>query len=93
MIDIKSKEVKRSALNEVIEYIGNPRSTLPENLYADIVRMVRGCFIFTIYCCSSYDLSNSTVNDGFYLSFIISFVPGRGCDADHRYYIKMFPSC
>lgn len=52
VVDIKSKEVKRSALNEVIEFIGNPRTSVPENLYYDIIKMVRGCLIYTIYCYS-----------------------------------------
>ena len=41
VVDIKSKEVKRSALNEIIEFIGNPRTQIPEALYPDIIKMVR----------------------------------------------------
>lgn len=44
MMDIKSKEVKRLALNEIIEFLGNPKTLLPESAYHEIIRMVRWIF-------------------------------------------------
>lgn len=38
--DLKSKEVKRAALNELIDFITNSRGVLSEHIYAEGVHMV-----------------------------------------------------
>ena len=38
--DLKSKEVKRACLNELVDYITATRGVLAEPVYQDIVRMV-----------------------------------------------------
>ena len=40
MSDLKAKEIKRSALNEILDYISNYRGVLSEQLYPEVVRMV-----------------------------------------------------
>jgi serine/threonine-protein phosphatase 2A regulatory subunit B' len=40
--DLKSKEIKRACLNELVDYITATRNVLTEPVYPDIVRMV--CF-------------------------------------------------
>lgn len=42
--DLKSKEVKRACLNELVDYITATRGVLAEPVYPEIVRMV--CFSF-----------------------------------------------
>ena len=42
MSDVKAKEIKRAALNEILDYISNARSVLSEPVYPEIVRMVSG---------------------------------------------------
>lgn len=44
--DMKSKEIKRACLAEIIDYITVNRGVLAENLYGDIVKMVRKLFFF-----------------------------------------------
>lgn len=39
--DLKGKEVKRAALNELVECVGSTRGVLIEPVYPDIIRMVR----------------------------------------------------
>jgi len=41
MSDLKAKEIKRSALNEILDYISNNRGILTEQIYPEVVRMVR----------------------------------------------------
>lgn len=38
--DLKGKEVKRAALNELVECVGSTRGVLIEPVYPDIIRMV-----------------------------------------------------
>lgn len=38
--DLKSKEIKRACLNELVDYITATRNVLTEPVYPDIVRMV-----------------------------------------------------
>jgi hypothetical protein len=38
--DLKGKEVKRAALNELVECVGCTRGVLIEPVYPDIIRMV-----------------------------------------------------
>ena len=39
--DLKSKEIKRATLNELVDYITAGRGVLTEPAYPEIVRMVR----------------------------------------------------
>ena len=39
--DIKCKEVKRSTLNELVDYITAGRGVLTDPVYAEVVKMVR----------------------------------------------------
>lgn len=39
--DLKSKEVKRATLNELVDYITANRGVITEPLYPEVVRMVR----------------------------------------------------
>lgn len=38
--DLKSKEIKRATLNELIEYVSTNRGVLVESTYSDIVKMI-----------------------------------------------------
>ncbi|XP_008484891.1 serine/threonine-protein phosphatase 2A 56 kDa regulatory subunit alpha isoform-like, partial [Diaphorina citri] len=40
MTDLKGKEVKRSTLNELVEYITNGRGVLTEPVYPEIIKMI-----------------------------------------------------
>lgn len=40
MCDIKGKEIKRAALNELSTYITHGRGVLTEGVYPEIIRMV-----------------------------------------------------
>ena len=40
--DLKSKEVKRACLNEIVDYITANKGVLTEALYPEIVKMVGG---------------------------------------------------
>uniref|UniRef100_A0A8C9GHE9 Protein phosphatase 2A regulatory B subunit n=1 Tax=Piliocolobus tephrosceles TaxID=591936 RepID=A0A8C9GHE9_9PRIM len=44
--DLKGKEVKRAALNELVECVGSTRGVLIEPVYPDIIRMVSTLNIF-----------------------------------------------
>jgi len=57
--DLKYKEVKRAALNEVVEYVTANRGVLTDPVYPEIVRMVGTtsndvfdlfCIGFVLYC-------------------------------------------
>lgn len=39
--DLKSKEVKRATLNELVEYVSTSRGILVDSAYSDIIYMVR----------------------------------------------------
>lgn len=43
--DLKSKEVKRACLNELVDYITATRGVLAEPVYPEVVRMI-ACNIF-----------------------------------------------
>ena len=43
VIDMRSKEVKRACLNELIDFLTNNRGVLTEPVYQDVVKMVRLC--------------------------------------------------
>ncbi|XP_039385351.1 serine/threonine-protein phosphatase 2A 56 kDa regulatory subunit alpha isoform isoform X1 [Mauremys reevesii] len=38
--DLKSKEIKRATLNELVEYVSTTRGVIVESAYADIVKMI-----------------------------------------------------
>lgn len=40
MADLKGKEIKRSTLNELVEYITAGRGVLTEPVYPEIIKMV-----------------------------------------------------
>ena len=40
MSDIKSKEIKRAALNEIVEHITTAKGALTEPVYSELIRMV-----------------------------------------------------
>lgn len=47
MSDLKGKEVKRLTLTELVEYITTARGVITENVYPDVISMVRlPCFPF-----------------------------------------------
>ena len=46
--DIKSKEIKRASLNELVDYITATRGVLNEPVYPEIVKMVGVTFLLTI---------------------------------------------
>lgn len=39
--DLKYKEIKRAALNEIVEYITHNRGVLTEAIYPEAIRMVK----------------------------------------------------
>lgn len=41
MADLKGKEIKRSTLNELVEYITTGRGVLTEPIYPETIKMVR----------------------------------------------------
>lgn len=43
--DLKSKEVKRACLNELVDYITATRGVLTEPIYPEVVKMVSTLFI------------------------------------------------
>ncbi len=40
--DLKYKEIKRAALNELVEYITTQRGVITENIYPEVVNLVSG---------------------------------------------------
>ncbi len=40
MSDLRAKEIKRAALNEVLDYVSNYKGVLSEPIYPEVVRMV-----------------------------------------------------
>lgn len=40
MADLRAKEIKRAALNEILDYITNYRGIITEPLYPEIIKMV-----------------------------------------------------
>ena len=40
MSDVKAKEIKRAALNEILDYVSTGRGVLSEPVYPEIIRMV-----------------------------------------------------
>ena len=41
MVDVRAKEVKRAALNEVLDYITSQKGVLTDGVYPEVTRMVR----------------------------------------------------
>lgn len=52
--DLKGKEVKRAALNDLSTYITHGRGVLTDSVYPEIIRMVSDSFILKILNVSSY---------------------------------------
>ena len=46
-MDIRSKEIKRSTLQELLEYISNNRNVIQTNMYGKIVNMV--CYVNVLW--------------------------------------------
>lgn len=46
--DLKSKEIKRACLNELVDYITATRNVLTEPVYPEVVRMVTDVFFSTV---------------------------------------------
>lgn len=46
--DLKGKEIKRAALNDLSAYITHGRGVLTEAVYPEIIRMVRFCISLAI---------------------------------------------
>uniref|UniRef100_A0A8I3MS02 Serine/threonine-protein phosphatase 2A 56 kDa regulatory subunit n=2 Tax=Canis lupus familiaris TaxID=9615 RepID=A0A8I3MS02_CANLF len=44
--DLKSKEIKRATLNELVEYVSTNRGVIVESAYSDIVKMEKAVFMF-----------------------------------------------
>lgn len=44
--DLKSKEIKRATLNELVEYVSTNRGVIVESAYADIVKMVSRIWLY-----------------------------------------------
>jgi len=41
MAELKGKEIKRDTLNELVDYVSTSRGVLTENMYPEIIKMVR----------------------------------------------------
>ncbi len=40
MSDLRAKEIKRAALNEILDYVSNYKGVISEPIYPEVVRMV-----------------------------------------------------
>lgn len=43
MAELRAKEIKRAALNELLDYVSNYKGVLSESVYPEVVRMVSVC--------------------------------------------------
>lgn len=41
MADVRAKEIKRAALNEILDYVNSFKGVLTESVYPEVVRMVK----------------------------------------------------
>jgi len=55
--DLKWKEIKRAALNEMIDYITSNRGVITDSIYPEAVRMVNRLIKFTLIICFIFFLS------------------------------------
>lgn len=46
--DLKWKEIKRAALNELVDYVTHQRGVITEPVYPEAVAMVSTCSLFVI---------------------------------------------
>ena len=46
MADLRAKEIKRAALNEILDYITNYRGVLSEPVYPEIIKLVNSSPIY-----------------------------------------------
>ena len=44
-MDLRSKEIKRAALNEILDYITNYRHIITEPIYPEIIKLVRNAVL------------------------------------------------
>ena len=54
--DLKYKEVKRAALNELVEYITHNRGVITESIYPEAVRMVSFIIFIYFFKCLYFDV-------------------------------------
>ncbi len=47
--DLKYKEIKRAALNELVEYITTQRGVITESIYPEVVNLVSSKFQVTVH--------------------------------------------
>ena len=47
--DLKWKEIKRAALNELVEYVTQNRGVITDAIYPEAVQMV--CMLVNLFCC------------------------------------------
>lgn len=47
--DLKSKEIKRASLNELVDYITATRGVLTDPVYPEVVKMVRNNATYSAY--------------------------------------------
>lgn len=47
--DLKWKEVKRAALNELVEYVTQNRGVITDNIYPEAIQMVSSTFLLTLH--------------------------------------------
>ena len=57
--DLKGKQIKAQTLHEMLEYITNQRGVITENIYPEVVKMVR-IFCFIVHTMS--DLLNTRLH-------------------------------
>lgn len=48
--DLKSKEIKRATLNELVDYVSTNRGVLVESAYPEITNMVRLHICISMHC-------------------------------------------
>ena len=58
--DLKSKEIKRACLNEIVDYISVTRGCLPEPVYPEIINLVS----YNIFRCLPALTENSETDQG-----------------------------
>ena len=60
--DLKWKEVKRAALNEMVEFVSHNRGVITEPIYPEAIHMV----------CTKVDLTSSVKSDEFSVQVVVS---------------------
>lgn len=57
--DLKGKEIKRAALNDLSTYITHGRGVLTEAVYPEIIRMVKSVFVLCGFLTNNFSFSFS----------------------------------